>query len=571
MTKFFLILILFSSFLVRTWNLSSVPSGLYWDEMDAGYQAYSILKTGKDYFGNFPGLIVQSFADYRAPVFIYSLIPFIGTFGLNGLAVRIPAALFGVVCVYLIYILGKTLFKSEKIGLTAALFMGFSPWNIQYSRMSFEVTLMISLFLGGLVCFFKGFKNSKFWILSGFLFGLSILTYNTAKLFVPLIFLSLVVIYVRKSNLNKHFWIGIGILGLIFLLSLYSSFFQGGGKRFSEISIFTDPQMAADIDHQRSESALSYTASRYAGQSVRIIDQLAYNKLIFILDLATQNYLTAFSPQFLFITGDPNLRHSPERMGEMYRVEFITLIFGLGFLLLNLKRHKNILLVLCWIILAPLPAAITRDGGFHATRLALLFPALSLVSAVGIYFIWQILPKKFNLITILLLGLVWIFGVVFFINYYFGAYKTESAKYFQYGFSEAVNKSLEHKETQDYVIIDDRRDSALMNYLFDSKIDPVLFQQQIKNLPFQISGIKSSKLGNIVFLDPDTRDWANIFARNLIDENFLLVVSAEQFEEQTIEKVPNKLTKNQKLLDVVYYQNGDVAFYLIQSKKSASN
>lgn len=570
-TKTLLVLILAVSFFVRIWDLTSAPPALYWDEMDAGYQAYSLLKTGKDYFGNPPGLVVQSFADYRAPLFIYSLIPFIGLFGLNALAVRLPAAIFGVISVFLIYFLGKTLFKSEKIGLISALLLAFSPWGIQYSRMSFEVTLMLVLFLGGLASFLKGLKNSKFWILSGLLFALCILTYNTAKLFVPLSYVLLLLVYVRKPALNRNFWIGGAILGLIFLISLYSSVFQGGGKRFSEISILTDPQMSEDINHFRSESALSYTQNRGAGQSSRPVDQILYNKLTFILDQVSQNYLTAFSPQFLFISGDPNLRHSPRRMGEMYRAEFITLLFGLGFLLLNLKKDKNSLFILGWIILAPLPAAITREGGFHATRLALLFPVLSLVSASGICFIWQILPKKINFYAVSLLGLTWIFGVVFFINYYFGAYRIESAKYFQYGFSEAVKKASNQTETSGYVIIDDRRDSALMNYLFDSKYDPALFQQEVRSLPFSISGIKSSRLGNIIFMDPDTRDWARIFAKNLIDENFILAVSAPQLEEQTIEKVPGKLTRSQKLLDTVFYQNGDVAFYIIRSNKPNSN
>lgn len=570
LTKTLLILILILSFSVRIWNLTLVPPSLYWDEMDAGYQAYSILKTGKDYFGNLPGLTVQSFADYRAPLFIYSLVPFVGTLGLNAFSIRFPALIFGVLNVFLIYLLGKILFKSEKIGLLAALLAAFAPWNIQYSRMAFETTLMLSLILGGLVSFFRGLKNSKFWILSGLLLGLSILTYNTAKLFVPLVWILLVLIYLEKSKFSKNFWIGCGILGLIFLISLYSSIFQGGGKRFSEISILTDPQMASSIDHSRSESALSYTQSEDVGQQARLIDQVFYNKFAFVLDRATQNYLKAFSPEFLFISGDPNLRHSPEGIGEFYRIEFIPLLFGLGFLLLGLKSNKNSLFLLGWLILAPLPAAITRDGGFHASRLALLFPVLNLVCAVGLSYIWLILPKRINFAVFGVLSLTWVFSAGFFLNHYFGAYKIESSKFFQYGFSEAVLKGLAQTEAQDYVIIDDRGDSALMNYLFDTNYDPAVFQGQIKVLPFEISGMKSSKLGKLVFMDPGIRDWANIFAKNLIDKNFILVVSASQFEEQTIEKVPEKLTRNQRLLDVIFYQNGDVAFYVIESRKPES-
>lgn len=568
-SNIFLGIIISLSFLVRIWNLNQTPPALYWDEMDVGYQAYSILKTGKDYFGENPGFVVHSFADHRAPGFIYAIFPFVALLGLNAFSVRLPSAISGVVLVFLVYLLGKLLFKSEKTALIAAALTGFSPWSILYSRMAFETTLLLTLFLGGTVCFIRGLKNSKWWILSGVLFGLTLITYNTAKLFVPLIFLTLILIYVKKENLNNNFRIGSAILGIVLILSLYANIFQGGGQRFSEISILTDPQIAAKIDYFRNESALSFTDSREAGLNARLIDKILYNKVSLALDRITQNYLSSFSPQFLFISGDPNLRHSVQRAGEFYRIEFVSILLGLGFLFLNIKRgEKAGIFLAIWIILAAIPASITRDGGMHASRLAFLFPALSIVSALGLNFIWSSFSRKISPVLVSIYAIFWVFGVIFFLNYYFGAYKFESAKYFQYGFSEAVEKASKQTDNYDYVIIDDRKDSALMNYLFGTSYDPFKFQSQIKDLPFELSGIKGSKLGNLVFFDPDTRDWATIFSKNKINKNFLLVVSAEQFEEQTIEKVPQKLTENQKLLDIIYYQNGDVAFYVIESKKS---
>lgn len=568
LSNILLVLILTFSLLIRIWGITSIPPSLYWDEMDVGYQAYSILKTGKDYFGNYPGLIVQSFADYRAPTFIYTAIPFVAILGLNSLAVRLPAAFFGTLNVLLIYLLAQILFKSKKIGLLCALMVSLSPWNIQYSRMAFEATLMLSLFLAGLVTFLRGLKNSKWLIPAGFLFGLTVLTYNTAKLFVPLIYLILILIYIRKKNMNKNFWIGSGILSLILALSLYSSFFQGGGQRFSEISVFSDPQIVYQTDFLRSESTKSYSKSTEIGQETRLLDKLIYNKATYILDKISRNFLTAFSPDFLFISGDPNLRHSPARIGEFYRIEYITILFGLGFLFFNLKRgDKSSLLVLLWVILAPLPAVITRDGGTHATRLFFLFPALNLISALGIFFIWQMLPKKLNQAVLAGLGLIWVFGIIFFVNYYFGAYKIESAKYFQYGFPQAIQEALKHKDSYDYVIIDDRKDSALMSYLFETKYDPALFQSQIHSLNFNIAEFQGEKINNLIFLRPETRDWENIFGKNLIDKNYLLVVSAAQFEEETVRKVPEKLTANQQLLDVIYDSNNAAVFYVIESKK----
>lgn len=566
-----LVLILLLSFLVRIWNITSVPPALYWDEMDIGYQSYSILKTGRDYFGNLPGLVVRSFADFRAPLLIYTTIPSVALLGLNIFSVRLPAAIFGTISVFLIYILSKILFKSERISLTAALLAGFAPWSIQYSRMAFELTLLFSLFLGGIICFLKGVKSSKWFIVSGISLSLSLIAYNTAKLFVPLILITLTAIFIRKKNIDKNFWIGLGIFGFLLVACLYMSVYKGGGMRFSEIAIWTDPQLESSINRYRQESAISYTSSRDAGMSARFPDKLIYNKITYILDKVTQNYLKAVSPEFLFISGDPNLRHSPYRIGEFYRIELITIILGLLFLAIKARKgDKNSIFLLFWLILAPVPAIITREGGTHASRLFLLFPALTMVSAAGFFYILELVSGKIGRYLLTGIVLLWVFGAAFYLNYYFGAYKLESAKYFQYGFPEAVKQALNRKDGYKYVIIDDREDSALMNYLFESEYDPSDFQARIADMPFEFGKFKAERLDNVYFMKPGFRDWYQAFKDNLINDDYLLIASAVQLEEQTIEKLPGRLTKNQKVLEVIYYKTGVPAFYIIESKQSFS-
>ncbi len=560
--------ILCLSFLIRVWDIGMAPSAPYWDEMDAGYQAYSILKTGRDYFGNWPGFVVQSFADFRAPLLIYATVPSVGILGLNIFSVRLPAAVFGTISVFLIYILSKLLFKSEKISLTAALLVGFSPWNIQYSRMAFELTLLLSLFLGGVICFIKGNTRSRWWIGSGILFGLSVFAYNTAKLSTPLIIGVLVLIYASRKNIDKNFWAGIAIVLIFILISLITTFYQGGGMRFSQISVWTDPQLESRIDLLRLDSAMSYTDNRDFGMSTRRLDRVIYNKVTNVLDKVSQNYLKVFSTDFLFVSGDPNLRHSPYRVGEFYRIEFITIVLGLLIIASRARKgDKNYIFLLLWIVLAPIPAVITRDGGTHASRLFLLFPALTMVSAAGFFYILELVPKKISRYFITGTVLVWVFGSVFYLNYYFGAYKLESTKYFQYGFPEAVRQALNRKESYKYVIIDDREDSALMNFLFESKYNPSDFQAQITGLPFEFGKFKADKLDNVYFMKPGPRDWYQAFEKNLINDDYLLIASAQQLEEQTVEKLPGRLTKNQKLLEVIYYKTGVPAFYIIESKK----
>lgn len=567
-SRFLIILILLISFALRVWKIETVPPSLYWDEMDAGYQAYSILKTGRDYFGNNPGLVVQSFADYRAPFQIYATVPAVAILGLNIYSVRLPAAIFGTLSIFLIYTLTKLLFKSEKISLLSALLTGLAPWSIQYGRMAFEGTFLLTLFLGGIIAFLKALVNPKWWNVSGLLFGLSLFAYNTAKLFTPITLLVLTLLYVRKKTLNKNFYLGAGIFIFLFAGGLFSSFFSGGGMRFSEIAVWTDPQLESSIDQYRQDSAASYSKTVETGMKTRLVDKVVFNKATFVLDKISRNYFESLSPDFLFITGDPNQRHSPYRMGEFYRVEFLMVILGILFLIMGTgKREKGKIFLLLWICLAPLPASVTREGGSHASRLFLMFPALSIASALGFFYIWGLVRGNIRKLALFLVTALWIFSVLFFINYYFGSYTVESAKFFQYGFPEAVKTALRHKKDYKYVIIDDRRDSALMNYLFETSYDPDTFQQVAKNLPFEFGKFQSEKLENIYFMRPGRRDWYAAFKDNLIDDGYLLIVSSEQLEEQTVEKLPGKLLKNQRLLEVIFYKNGDPAFYIIESNK----
>ena len=104
-----LIILTIATFL-RLWHLNQVPPELFGDELDVGYQAYSILKTGKDLQGNFLPVYLQSLSEFRAPLFIYSAVPFVATFGLNEWGVRLTATFWGVLGVVAIYFLTQKLF-----------------------------------------------------------------------------------------------------------------------------------------------------------------------------------------------------------------------------------------------------------------------------------------------------------------------------------------------------------------------------------------------------------------------------------------------------------------------------
>lgn len=141
----FLIAIIFIATILRFWDLGSNPPGLFVDEVSNGYNAYSILKTARDEYGNFLPLTFRAFGDYNPALSVYTLVPSIALFGLNDFAVRFPSAIFGVFTVLLTYFLAYQILKDQKIALGASFLLAISPWHLQFSRYDHEANFMLFL------------------------------------------------------------------------------------------------------------------------------------------------------------------------------------------------------------------------------------------------------------------------------------------------------------------------------------------------------------------------------------------------------------------------------------------
>ena len=123
--KFVLILsITLLAALLRFWQLDTNPPSLNWDEVSHGYNAYSILKTGRDEWGQwFPLTNFRAYGDYPLPVNLYLTIPSILIFGLNTFALRFPSALLGALSVLMTYFLVKKAFEKETVAILSALLL----------------------------------------------------------------------------------------------------------------------------------------------------------------------------------------------------------------------------------------------------------------------------------------------------------------------------------------------------------------------------------------------------------------------------------------------------------------
>src|SRR3989344_2586535 len=143
MQKILLILIISLAAILRFISLGENPIGFNDDEAAFGYNAYSILKTGRDEWGRFlPFPAFESFGDWKLVFYLYLVAASQLIFGLSEFSTRFPSALFGVMSVIITYFLAKELFKDLnwkfKIGnslkldipTVAMLLLAISPWHI---------------------------------------------------------------------------------------------------------------------------------------------------------------------------------------------------------------------------------------------------------------------------------------------------------------------------------------------------------------------------------------------------------------------------------------------------------
>jgi 4-amino-4-deoxy-L-arabinose transferase-like glycosyltransferase len=140
--KILFVSIIFLALLLRIFQFGINPPSLSWDEASLGYNAYSILTSGKDEHGEFlPLARFIAFGDYKPPGYIYADIPFIGVIGVNEQAVRTPSLLAGLVMVITAYFLALEIFQNYRIALFSSFLVAISPWSIHFSRAAFEAHL----------------------------------------------------------------------------------------------------------------------------------------------------------------------------------------------------------------------------------------------------------------------------------------------------------------------------------------------------------------------------------------------------------------------------------------------
>ncbi|OGM62451.1 hypothetical protein A3A52_03595 [Candidatus Woesebacteria bacterium RIFCSPLOWO2_01_FULL_39_14] len=538
-------LIIAAAAFLRIWRLDKVPLELFGDEIDAGIQAYSILKTGKDIFSNQYPVIFHSFSEYRLPLQIYSMVGTIGLFGLTEMGVRLASVTFGILSVVGIYFLVKELIN-QKIAFITALFLSISPWHLQFSRQANDSGFILPFVIFGLWLFIKGLRKYRYMLISSVLFSLSFYAYATSVLFTPFLVLFLLFIYRRtfiKYGIKK-----IALLGVVTFLVLtpyLSASIKGSTTgRFSYISVFNDENIKKD-----STGKLLISTSP--------ISRLFYNNKSLVLSKIFTNYLSSYSTNFLLTLGDPDLRNSVGAMGEVYYFDLVFIIIGIFYLLTKYYgKNKKIMIMFIWLLISPVPSSLTSDGGSHSGRLILMLPPLMIFSAVGFYRLIYRSGKILNKLALAGIIFTMLINIIYYFNQYYVIWPRESWRFWQVGYKEMFSYVKSIEGDFERVYFNNTYEPALPRFLFWYRYDPQLFHQEFKDdkhIPDIVAGFNGFRLGDKYYFGQIQKP-----VENLAKEGSLIVASAR--DDITNPKIFEN--PNLKLLEVFYSPTGTPIFYV---------
>mgnify|MGYP005850132507 CR=1 FL=1 len=507
---------------------------------------------------NLPEIYADETGHYlilHEPHFFHRLYSFTWLLGVNPLGVRTAAALYSSFIPLVVFILASRLSKSRFVPLVAATLSVFLPWTFLIARIGHTHIPLLVITITFSAYFFLG-KTKLGYLFSLLFLLLSAYLYPSAIIITPFVFL--LTGYYTYHSLNprqRRYSLLTICLSLLFIAALYITRYQGFNpdSRALDLAIWRDPNTTHFSDKYRALSWASEPGIFFL-PSEELAAPLVYNRLTANLSIFTRNYLSFFSPDFLFLKGDPILRHSTGQFGVFYPFLLPFILYGAYRFFLTAKpkaRH----LFLVWILASPLPAAITKDGSGYLLRVITMLPFLTYFAALGITdsLTW-FKAKGLRLVYILSLSLVGLYSAYAFFFGYFHVYpyQLETARSYEYGFKALSDFQVEN-DGASLLIIWDGHYPQYHFYFWQQ-----LPESEYRELVFEDIVVGESHFyhpaPNLYFVNPyTTTDVLEFVDRYGPD---YLVLPDRYFVKYPTDLVP----EDEKPVKQILYPTGDVAF-----------
>jgi hypothetical protein len=437
-----LVMALTVGIVLRTAALQRVPAGFNQDEACNGYDAYSLLRTGRDQHGNLLPVAIQAFNDYRMPLFDYSLVIPVGIFGLRPLSVRLGAALWGIADLIGVAVVACMLIGLRGAALAVAL-LAISPWHLPISRFGHEAITAAATISLATAAFFLALRmrRGRWLLVSGLMFGFSLYSYSITKAFLLPFAIWLVAFYWRDLRRFRKYVLAAAIIVVICAI----------------------PQAWALSRHYAQMMARYHSVSVLGlawAMRLRVIGQGLFFNL---------------GPNFLFRYGSDDVSLHPPGYGQLLVAQAAMLFLALCSLLDPGFRRAAVFL-LGWFAIAAITAVLILPFGHPLHTLMMLTP-LTLLCALGMVFLFDLATAsrtaRLAVAAVILLAAA-VQGTRF-LTFYFRDYPALAAYQFQYGLGDAVVHANDAGSGP--VVITQYSNQPYIYVLFFTRYPPERFQK----------------------------------------------------------------------------------------------
>lgn len=447
-----MVLVLIIATWLRFFNLGITPGGLYVDEASIGYNAYSLLKTGRDEYGkSFPALI-KSYGDFKAPVYTYLLVPVYKFWGMNMTTTRAVSAVAGVMTVAFLYAFVKLVTNKNRLAILSSLVLAISPWHMLLSRAAVESNVALMFMMVGLWAFFKYIKGSKaFLVVAAMTSAVAFTAYHAQRLILPLLFLGLGWHYRKKIfNRDDMRWLVGGLVAGLIILT-------------PTLGVLKTPAFLARAE---GINILSFRTNQLWGwvEGAGVLNHRAL--------LLTRQWLALytayFSPKYIFGPGNFVLRNAYPDAGPFLIWQLPFLIAGVIGLARAKKNDGKVLMVLL-LVISPLAASLVDEPLGMIRALPMVIP-LSVLIALGM----DTFIKKWRNWGIMVVILLVFLGIG---RIYLSAFKINDFyryRYWDYGTDKVVEEI--NKLQDEKIQVDNWRAEVYAQLLFFLKYDPAKYQ-----------------------------------------------------------------------------------------------
>jgi hypothetical protein len=358
-----LILVALVAMAARFWRLDVAPPGFYADEAAVSAHVLCLKGEGHNLFGQQWPVISRvlgrgfSSVAWQAPAVVWSQLT-----GDSIAAMRSFAALCGVLLVAGVFFLALWSTGSLSTAAFSASALAISPWAFQFSRIAWDPAIApvyLAWGLAFLVRYLRDDQDRQFvrWsslVVSALLLALAVLSYPSLRPQAALVLLY--VAWWRRAELRRRWMEAAAFTTLLILFSTpvwFGTITGELGARFGYLSVFSE--------------------SLWAQRGFDGIVTLPLGLILFARNLAVH-----FSPEYLVISGDQNLRHSTQSFGEWSWLDAVAIAGFLAVTVLRRRRwdHWTWFLVIGYVS-GLVPAALTWESP-HASRSIGALPFLAL-------------------------------------------------------------------------------------------------------------------------------------------------------------------------------------------------